>query len=57
MRAPGVGLKVKSKALNAIIEEVPKKLLFHYTDQACLLGIIKTFMQPKVQIHKVENLD
>jgi hypothetical protein len=57
MRAPGVGLKVKSKALNAIIEEVPKKLLFHYTDQACLLGIIKTFMQPKVQIRKVENLD
>jgi hypothetical protein len=40
MRAAGVGLYVKSKVLNTVLDEVPNKLLYHYTDQKGLLGII-----------------
>jgi hypothetical protein len=42
MRASGIGFKVKSAVLNAILDEVPKKLLYHYTDQNGLLGIIRS---------------
>jgi Protein of unknown function (DUF2971) len=42
MRAAGIGLKVQSDVLNAILDDVPKKLLYHYTDQNGLLGIIKS---------------
>ena len=42
MRAAGIGLKVHSSVLNAVLDEAPDKLLYHYTDQNGLLGIIKS---------------
>ena len=42
MRAVGIGLKVESHVLNAILDEAPPRLLYHYTDQKGLLGIIET---------------
>jgi hypothetical protein len=40
--AAAIKLYVKSNVLNTVLEEVPNKLLYHYTDQNGLLGIIKT---------------
>ena len=42
MRAAGINPYVKSNVLNTVLEEVPDKLLYHYTDQKGLLGIIKS---------------
>lgn len=42
MRAAGIKLHVKSNVLNTVLEEVPNKLLYHYTDQKGFLGIIKS---------------
>ncbi len=42
MRAAGIRLDVKSNVLNTVLEEVPNKLLYHYTDQNGLLGILKS---------------
>jgi hypothetical protein len=42
MRAAGIQLFVSNNALKTALDEVPSKLLYHYTDQKAFLEIIKS---------------